>query len=221
MIECVNDRVIASVDLEYKNKHTINDGCEIRLRRNVNEFDRRITEPVNAIVIHAKEIPKQAEILINHNATHDIHKLFYLDKLNGHSLSNTVEYFSIPIHDVYAWRLNSNWNPVFPYDLALRVFKPYIGLFNGILPTVEKQKLFMLTGKMKHKVVITRHHSDYEIIFQNEGKEERLIRVRTENQGYNKNQVYAIDHETTHNVVNGDYLIGTNISDCKLFNKQL
>ena len=58
-------RVVIKINLEYKNSHTLSDGLKISLQRQFNNLNRRYTEPVNAIVISAEDIPKDAEILIH------------------------------------------------------------------------------------------------------------------------------------------------------------
>ena len=67
-----SNRVIIKVDLESKNSHTFKDGTKIRLERIYDNFNMRYVKPVNGIVVNAKDIPEGAEILIHHNATHDI-----------------------------------------------------------------------------------------------------------------------------------------------------
>ena len=217
MIKATHNRIIASVDLNYKNKHRFDNGEEIRLRRNVDQFDKRITQPVNGIVIDAENIPMGAEVLLNHNATHGMHQLFDYQEFSGKNIASDIQYFSIPIHDVYGYRLNEDeWQPLFPYDFALRVFKPYNGSIKGIQPTLLKQKLFLTTGNFKNKCVVTNHHSDYEIIFQNKlGKEEKIIRVRTSDFELGKNQIFALDNSATEKIFNGELLIGVNEQNCK------
>lgn len=221
MLETMPNRIICSVDMEYKNKHLLGYGLEIKLSRNVDEFDKRITQPVNGMVIDAENIPKGAEVLLNHNATHDLHKLFGYHGISGVAIADNIQYFSIPTQDVYAWRIgNGKWQPLYPYELALRVFKPYEGSITGIKPTLIPNKLYITTGNLKGKVAVTRHHSDYEIIFQNEhGKEERLIRVRHfgETEDF-REQIMGIDNIFTEKIINGKLHVGYNQFDAKKIN---
>lgn len=218
MLETVPNRIVCSVDMEYKNRHALGNGAEIKLRRNIDEFDKRITQPVNGIVIDAENIPKGAEVLLNHNATHDLHKLFGYHGISGAAIANNMQYFSIPTHDVYAWRMNNGqWQPLYPYELALRVFKPYEGSITGIKPTLIPNKLYITTGILTGKIAVTRHHSDYEIIFQNEhGKEEKMIRVRYfgETEDF-REQIIGIDKDATEKIIKGKLEVGYNQFDTK------
>jgi len=218
MLEAVYDRVICSVDMNYKNRHRFENGFEIGLRRDVDEFDRRITQPVNGIVMACDKIPVGAEVLLNHNATHDTHKLFGYKGIDGSAIASDTQYFSIPPHDVYGWRIGADkWKPLFPYEFGLRIFKPYGGAIKSIPPTLIAQKLFITTGAFEGKVVMTRPNSDYEIIFNNEnGQEEKLIRVRHfgEIEDF-RQQILSIDKYSTEQVLNGNLLVGYNVNDAK------
>jgi hypothetical protein len=63
-------------------------------------------------------------------------------------------------------------------------------------------------------VVGTVISSDYEIIYQNDdGTEGKIIRLRYYPEGNDRNEVISVEHEMTQKVINGDLLIGYNISD--------
>lgn len=206
-------RVIVRVNLESKNYHTFEGGGTIRRERNFNEFNRRITQPTNAIVISGNNIEKGSEILISHNAVHDTNKIF-----SYQSRSRDVQYFSIPEYDCFAWRdKDGQMRPMENFEFGLRVFKPYQGMILGQPPTQIKDVLYITTGTLKGNVVHTLKASDYQIIYQNtDGREANLIRVRhSENEGFDREEIQAISHSLTDNVIRGTLLIGLTEKDCK------
>jgi hypothetical protein len=213
-------RILLSIDTEYKNKHKFDGGDTIHLRRNVDNFDRRETEPVNAICIHGGSIPAGAELLCHHHCAHDQYRLFDFPETSGEAITSPIRYYSVPESLIYAWRINSEpWQPTKGFAFALRIFKPYMGVLSGIYPTVMKQKLFLTTGELKHKVCMVLRASDYQIVFQNEkGQEENLVRLRHyENEVGEREEVVAIDHDTTDKIYSGEYWLGLLQSDAKPF----
>ncbi len=207
-------RVVIVIDIEEKNYHTFSDGTKIRRERQFNEFNRRITQPVNATVISGENIPKGSEILISHNAVHDTNRIF-----SYKSSSPDIQYFSIPEYDCFAWRdTDGELKPMKNYDFALRVFKPYQGMIIGQPPTEIKDTLYVTTGKLKGNVVKTLIGSDYVVIYQNtDGKEGQLIRFRPFGDPDSKREEEAIAllNEFTENVEHGKLLIGITTKDCK------
>jgi hypothetical protein len=212
-------RVVVSVALEFKNSHKFEDGTTIRLERQFNEFNKRITEPVNAIVVSADNIPVGAEILIAHNCTHDVNKVFDYENLSGELLATDTKYFSIPESDCFLWRMGGDkWQPIGIYETALRVFKPYEGPLEGVEPELIKNALFVTSGDYEGLVVRTLVACDYEIIFQNEhGREERIIRFRPDGdeEAQREPEAICVDHGLTEKVVEGELLVGLSIKDCK------
>jgi len=213
-------KVVISIDLEFKNWHTFQDGTKIRLERQYNELNRRITEPVNAIVISGEGLPKGVEVLIHPNATQETNRITNYAKLSGKDVSSDIKYFSIPEEMCFAYRDEDEWKTIKPFEKALRVFKPYTGFIEGIEPTVLKDTLFVLTGDLEGKVVKTLQASDYEIIFQDvNGREGRLIRFRPNgDEKRNKEpEAIAILNDVTDKVLSGEYLIGLSTKDCREF----
>lgn len=209
-------RVIVKVDVEKKNYHTFENGTTIRRERNFNEFNRRITQPSNAIVISGEGIEKDSEILISHNAIHDTNKIF--DYRND---SPNIQYFSIPEYDCFAWRdKNGQMQPMKNYEFALRIFKPYQGMIIGTPPTEIKNILYITTGTLKGKVVHTVIAADYQIVFQElDGKEGNLIRIRhSEDDTFDREEVMAVDHDLTEQIKRGTLLVGITQKDCKKLN---
>lgn len=210
----VHGRIVIKVDTEAKNFHTFDNGIKIRRERQFNEMNRRITEPVNAYVISAEHIPEGAEVLISHNALHDSNRVF---NYKNASETSDIKYFSIKEDECFAWRdTDGEMKPMNNVAFALRVYHPYTGVIEGILPTQIKDVLYITTGELKGKVVHTLKASDYEIIYQGEsGKEERIIRVRHFEEDNDREEVIAVSGDLTEKVNDCTLLVGLSESNCK------
>jgi hypothetical protein len=216
-LKAPSNRVIIKVDLESKNSHTFKDGTKIKLERVYDNFNMRYVKPVNAEVVDAKDIPTGAEILIHHNATHDTYKIFNYQRPTTEA-SSDIQYFSIPIEECFMWRegKGSIWNALNNFVTALRIFKPYKGMLQGIEPEVMNNKLYITSGELKGRAVNTVISSDYEIIYQNDdGTEGRIIRLRYFPDGNDRNEIIAINDNMTELVENGDLWVGYSKSDAK------
>lgn len=216
-LKAPSNRVIIKVDLESKNSHTFKDGTKIKLERVYDNFNMRYVKPVNAEVVDAKDIPTGAEILIHHNATHDTYKIFNYQRPTTEA-SSDIQYFSIPIEECFMWRegKGSIWNALNNFVTALRIFKPYKGVLQGIEPEVMNNKLYITSGELKGRAVNTVISSDYEIIYQNDdGTEGRIIRLRYFPDGNDRNEIIAINDNMTELVESGELLVGYNKSDAK------
>jgi hypothetical protein len=216
-LKAPSNRVIIKVDLESKNSHTFKDGTKIKLERVYDNFNMRYVKPVNAEVVDAKDIPVGAEILIHHNATHDTYKIFNYQRPTAEA-SSDIQYFSIPIEECFMWReeKGSSWNALNNFVTALRIFKPYKGMLQGIEPEVMNNKLYITSGELKGRAVNTVISSDYEIIYQNDdGTEGRIIRLRYFPDGNDRNEIIAINDNMTELVENGDLWVGYSKSDAK------
>jgi hypothetical protein len=219
-LKAPSNKVIIKVDLESKNSHTFKDGTKIKLERVYDNFNMRYVKPVNAEVVDATDIPVGSEILIHHNSTHDTYKIFNYQKPTAEA-SSDMQYFSIPIEECFMWRSQkgSTWNPLNNFITGLRIFEPYTGFLQGVEPTLVKNKIYVTSGELTGNVVGTVISSDYEIIYQNDdGTEGKIIRLRYYPEGNDRNEVISVEHELTEKVVNGDLLIGYNISDAKKLN---
>lgn len=218
----VEGRIVCKVDMENKNSHRFESGLTIRRERKFNEFNRRITEPVNVIVISGEGIPKGAEMLVDHNALHETNRINdYKNSFEIHG-SDRIRYFSIETYECYAWRIGGGkWQPIPPFEFAFRIIKPYKGIFHGIEDEVLKDILFVTSGELKGSVVKTISASDYEIIYQEmNGREGHLICFRPfGNPKKNmEEEAIAILHDLTEQVNNGELLIGYEIKDAKKLN---
>lgn len=214
----VHGRVIVYCDLESKNSHRFEDGTEIRLARGYNNFNRRQSQPVNAVVISSDCIPNGSEILINHNSLHETNKINDYIPLSGAETSTSIRYYSLPIDDCYAWwDENGELKPMKNFEFGLRVFKPYKGAIQGIEPELIKDVLYVTTGNLKGKVVNTLKAVDYEIVFQNRnGVEGNVIRFRhSDTENLEKEELIGINEELTKKVLNGDLFVGIEIKDAK------
>lgn len=219
-LKAPSNRVVIKVDLESKNTHKFADGTTIRLERQFDNFNMRYVKPTNAIVVSANNIPEGSEILIHHNSTHDVYRIFnYLPPTTD--ASSNVKYYSIPEEECFFWRekVGDEWNPMPNFVTALRLYKPYVGSFEGIDPTLLKDRLYITSGELKGHAVITLKSSDYEIIYQNEnGTEDRVIRVRYYDEWNERNEIICIDHELTEKINTGEILVGLSVSDAKTLN---
>ena len=82
-----------------------------------------------------------------------------------------------------------------------------------------KDRLYITSGELKGKAVITLKSSDYELIYQNEnGTEDRVIRVRYYGEWNERNEIIAVDHDLTEQINNGSILVGLSVSDAKKLN---
>jgi hypothetical protein len=214
----VKGRIIIKADTQFKNSHTFKDGTKLRLERQFNEFNRRITQPVNGIVISAEHIPEGSEILIGHNSLHETNRITNYVPLSGDLENSDVKYYSLPEAECFAWRdKNGELQPMKNYAFALRVFKPYKGSMEGIEPTKIKDVLYITTGEFKGQVVHVLAASDYEIIYQGlDGRESHVIRLRHFEEDYDdREEITAIAHDLTEKVNNNELLIGLTSGNAK------
>lgn len=218
MLKHVDNKVVIKIDPENKNFWTFSNGEKIRLERQYNNLNRRETEPVNAFVVSAEDIPEGAEILIHHNAIHDSYKIFNYTQLSGEEIASTWKYYSIPIEMCYLYREGEDWLPLKGFATALRVFEPYQGLIEGIPPKQLKNVLYITKGDYEGNVVHTLVACDYEIIFQGtNGKEQRVIRLlpNGDERLQKEPEVIMVYNNYTEKVKRGKLLVGLSISDAK------
>lgn len=218
-LKATSGRVVVWADLEEKNYHTFSDGTKIRRERQYNEFNKRISQPVNATVIDAENIPSGARILVSHNALHDTNRVFDYKKLSGGDEASDIKYYSLPEADCFAWiDKDGNPNPLTGICFAWRVYKPYTGTLEGIEPELIPNVLYIYTGELTGNVCHVLKASDYEIIYQGDnGREARVLRCRHfEGDEMNeREEVTAIAHDLSDKVNSGEYLIGLSPSDAK------
>ena len=86
--------------------------------------------------------------------------------------------------------------------------------YSSLRQRSTKNKIYITSGELTGNVVTTVISSDYEIIYQDDdGTEGRIIRLRYYNDGNDRNEIIAIEHELTEKVINGELLVGYNVSD--------
>lgn len=214
----VEGKIIVSVDLEWKNWHTFSNGQKIRRERQYNELNRRISEPVNAIVVSGENIPTGTEILIHPNVVHDSNRVFNYSQLSGQETGSDIKYYSAQREWCFAYRDENEWKPLAPFEFGLRVFVPYKGAIQGIEPTQLKNVLWVTTGRLKDNAVMTVEAADYVVIFQDiTGREGQLIRFRPDGDPATDREpeAVAILNDVTQKILNGEYLAGLTTSDAK------
>lgn len=220
-IRHAHGRIVVKVDMNYKDSHQFEDGTKIKLVRRVDNFDMKHTQPVNAIVLSAEHIPQGAEIIIHHNSTHDSNRIFNYKPLSGKEVASDIKYFSIPELEAYLWRMpGEEWQPVKGFATGLRVFEPYNGILQGIPPKQIKDTLLITSGALKGKVVMTLKSCDYCLVFQDNGRERNIIRIRHDDDTeIEREEVQLIHNEMTTRVNKGELLIGLTPTDAKPINE--
>lgn len=243
-LKAATGRVITKVRMNDKDSFTFENGTKIALQRNTERFDKNYTHISQGEVIDSDYIPKGATVYFHHNATHDTHRIFNYKVLNSAEIAEDIRYFSIPENQCFLWRKgDGEIQPIKGFVTALRVFKPYAGIMQGVEPEKLKNTLYVTSGELAGQVVRTLKACDYEIIFQNlKGREERIIRCRySEDPNFwkieynellrsgmkeedarnaaNRDEIIAIDHTATQKVINGHLFIGLTTTDCKPLNE--
>lgn len=216
-IKHTHGRIVVQVWMEEKNFHSFEDGTVIRLERKYDNFDLKYVSPVNAIVLSAENIPEGAQVIIHHNSTHDSNRIFNYVSLSGSDVASDVKYFSIPELEAYLWRMpGEEWQPVKGFATGLRVFEPYTGILQGIAPKKINDTLLITSGLLKGKVVMTVRAADYQLIFQDNGRERNVIRIRHDDEAdIEREEVVLIHNEFTERVANGTMWVGLTPSDAK------
>lgn len=220
----VEKRIIVAIDHEKKNWHQFEDGTKIRMERKYDNFNMRHVNPVNAIVISGENLPEGEEIIVHHNAIHETNLINNYKPLSGKAVASDVKYYSISENEAFAYYDGKQWMPLAGFDFALRIFKPYNGIIEGVEPTLIKQVLWITTGQYKDQACITLQASDYQLVFQGKNnREENIIRLRTEEnlQEQRESEVVAIHNEYTHKILNGELLVGLTKSDAKPLNEYI
>lgn len=214
-------RIVIRVPLLYKNEHRMENGQMLAIERGWNNLNKSETQPVNAWVVSAEGIPEGAELLIHHNAVHDSYKIFNHDQLSGSIIAGKIDYFSIPEDQAYFWRIEQGtWNPVKGYATGLRIFRPYKGVLQGIEPKRIKDTLYITSdGMLKGKIVQTLRAADYTMIYNDEQREHRLIRLRhwddPAEDTNNREEIICIRNDLTNELNKGKLIVGLTTLDAK------
>jgi hypothetical protein len=218
-MRALKDRVVIKVDVEQKNNTTFSDGTTIRLERDYNNLDRTYVSQVLGEVIDSEYIKKGALVLFHHNSIHDVNTVFDSDILTPEEEKAGFKIISIPDSECFLWKEKGEkeWHPMKNFCTALRVFKPYKGVLQGIKPTLIKNVLYLLTGEYEGKICHTLKAVDYQITFRNEkGVDESFIRCRHFEDDWNeREELIAIADDLIKQVKQGKLLIGLSDEDCK------
>jgi hypothetical protein len=221
-LKAAKDHVIVKVKMDEKDSYTFESGMKIALQRDTENFDKKYTTISQGLVIHSEYIPAGATIYFHHNATHEMYELFNYRPVSGNEIASNIKYFSIPENQCFLWREgNGQPQPLKGFVTALRVFKPYKGILQGIEPTLLKNTLYVTSGELLGKVVRTLKACDYEVIFNNlQGREERIIRCRhfEDDEHNDREEIIAIDNGATKKVEKGELYLGLSTSDAKPLN---
>lgn len=216
-------RIIVKADKDGKNWHKFSDGKLIRLEREYDNLDRKHTAQILGEIVSAEYAPAGALVLFHHNAIHPVNQILNHSQLSGEEIASGVEIFSFREDECYLWKMpgDTKWNPMRGFATALRVFTPYDGQFEGVLPEKIKDVLYITSGEFKGKVCHCLKASDMPLIFNNEdGVEETIIRVRHfEGKDLNeREELTAVNAELTKKVKKGILHVGITPKDCKQLN---
>ena len=211
-------RVVVKVWMEEKNFHTFEGGQVIRLERKYDNFQRNYTEASQGEVMSSENIPEGATILFHHNALTEENRIFNYKSLSGSDIASDIRYFSFPELQAYIWKIpDGYWQPIKGFATGLRVFEPYKGFIQGIPPKKLNNILYITSGEYKGQCVMTEKASDYEVIFQDNGRERRIIRLRhfEDEPEHEREEIILVHHNFTKKVNKGELLLGLTPSDAK------
>lgn len=222
----VEGKVIVRMDMNYKNSWTFEDGTKIELARKYDNFNQSYTQPVNAIVVSADNIPEGAEIICHHNIGHDTNRIYNYQQLSGEVEASDIRYLSIREDEAFAWydEANSKWMPLKGFDFALNVYRPYKGILQGVEHTPIKNCLWVTTGDYANNACMTLQASNYKMIFQDRtGREKNIIRFRSEEDLTTQREceIVCLHHAYTKQILNGDLYVGLTKTDAKTINEYI
>lgn len=209
-LKAVERNYLVRMIMDNKEKYKLTDDIEIEIQRGY-EFNRRLDACSFAIIIDGEGLPTGAEALVHHNAGTPS---FQVPNLKNEG----QDVYSIPTDFLFCYREEGkDWMPAKDFLITKRIFKKYEGALFGIEPEQVSQRLYIEKGvypnyEVEGKVCVVTKHSDYEIIFHDNGKEKSLVRTRTR-------ELIAIDKNLTDEVKNGNLLIGNNLKDVKPYTK--
>jgi hypothetical protein len=228
----LNSRVLVSVDTTYRDKYKLTETIDIQMVRDIDQFDYRMKNPVNATVISGRGLKKSQELLLNHNSICETNRICDtgLDDLS----TPNIKYYCIPENEVYMYRdaydaLDGcgGWQPYTYYDfdantkawketqvlIVKKVFRPVQSIL--VLPPKEvEDRLFVIRGNYEGNVLITDKYCYYTIYYQEvTGRDAHISRMLD-----NEWEVIGISHDLTAQVLKGELLIGDTPEDAKTYN---
>lgn len=214
----IEHRIVTKVDMNGKNRHTFSSGLTIVMERNYNNLDKKHTAITQGEVVDGGDIPKGSIILFHHNASHPVNQLYNIStQLSGEEFASDIRFFAIPEAMCFAHHDGESWKPMNGYEFGLRVFRPHIGLLQGVAPKWIKDVQYITTGKYAGKIIHTLRACDYELIFNDfNGQEKRLVRCRHfDNEHNDREELIAINHKLTKEVSEEKVWVGLNSANAK------
>lgn len=210
-------RVIVKVKMDEKDSYTFQSGLKIAIQRNTENFDRKYVAITQGEVIDSEYIPKGATVYFHHNGSHENNHIYNYKSLNSQDIANEIRYFSIPEGECFLYRVgDGELLPLKGFATALRVFKPYKGILQGIESSLLKNVLYLTSGTLKGKVCHTLKACDYQLTVLVDGRDRNIIRVRDAGQvEEQREELVAINNAYTQQVKGGGLYVGLTTSDCK------
>lgn len=217
-LKAVNGSVITKVKMDGKDSYTFESGLKIAIQRNTENFDKKYTTISQGEVVDSEYIPLGATIYFNHNSTHEMYRIYNYKNISGEDIKSNVAYFSIPEDQCYLWRMGEGeLQPLKNFVTAMRVFKPYHGILEGIDPTLLKNVLYITSGELKGNVCHTLKAADYQLTFLDiDGRDHSVIRVRhSEDHEFEREELVATNQDYTKKVEKGELYVGLTTTDCR------
>jgi len=210
-------RVIVRVKMDEKDSYQFGSGLKIAIQRNTECFDKKYTTITQGEVMDSEYIPKGATVYFHHNGSHENNHIYNYKSLNSEDIANEIRYFSIPEGECFLYRVeDGELLPLRGFATALRVFKPYKGILQGIEPSLLKNVLYLTSGTMKGKVCHTLKACDYQLTVLVDGRDRNIIRVRDAGQAEEqREELVAVNHTYTKRVKDGGLYVGLTTTDCK------
>lgn len=223
-LKATKGNIVAKVKIDGKDSYTFESGLKIMMQRNTENFDRKYVSVSQGEVVDSEYIPEGATVYFHHNVTHAMYEIFNYNSVSGDDIAQSIKYFSFPEDQCYLWRMGEGeLQPLKGFETALRVFKPYNGILQGIEPSILKNVLYITSGDMKGKVCHTLKACDYQLTFLDiNGRDNNIIRVRhSDDPNFDREELVAVNHDYTKQVKTGQLFVGLSASDCKSIKKTL
>lgn len=223
-VKHVEGRICVLVDVNQKNYFTFKDGTVIKLERDVQNLDRGYTQQVLGTVIDAEHVPSGALILFHFNSLHPSNEVLNHKELSGEDIASGIKIYSLPVDECYLWKKDGEWQGIHPFVTGLRVYRPYVGLIEGMRPTKLKNTLYIKEGRYAGKVVTTVIAADHVITFRNEnGVDENILKCRDYQYDidYDRQEIIAVREDLTKELEEGLLYVGLSGDTSEPLNKNV
>lgn len=212
-LKATHRNTLVYIEKDNKEKYKFKSGVELFIVKG-HSYNLREDNPSIGKIIDGEGLTKDSICLLHHNASHETYHIEGVEYDNGQIIKNL---YSVPLDMIFCFKEdeNKNWVANKGFLITLRLYKPYVGLIEGVPHNQIKHRLFVVNGnvegaEVEGKVVIVSAYSDYEIIFREDNVEKSVIRTR-------EREILGIDVEATKKVFNGEYLLGNNLEDAKKY----